>query len=315
MKKQEKKTFCRNTSAGSKIFNASGKGFPVTDTGRKGTTMSKLVCKSDVRNFVRDVQNVIEAVEAASGSYEEKIKAFRSCFFRHFFLSDKVPSSLVPTFIRFSEKFYDKSSVGYTGIIEEIADRVILYSEIDGFVLVREFLKHGEGKTDIYDKENRTSYEKKTGCGDWLRSEKYNTFEEVIQEYRRKRTLIRWDYDYIPTSEDMTGKKSVNKSWTEEDKAKAQERTKTKKNGEKVVNKQYEIHIHIETTYKNLLDYMDTYPAGLKTFFKESKRSGVAGVYVWELQTLKNSKKKIDFLQNCPYNTAKPKKTEEEEEE
>lgn len=270
--------------------------------------MAKMITSKDVHDFLDEVQEIVNGVKNNSGSYEEQIKAYRACFFHHFLLSDSVPSSLVKAFIRFSKNFYDKHSTGYNGIIEEIKDRVTLYSDIDGYVFIREFLKHGDGQTDIYDKEERISYEKKTGCGDWLRSEKNSIFDEVIKEYCRKKTLIRWDYDFIPSSADMNGKKSINNKFTEEQKAQKQERTKTKKNGEKVVNKQYEIHIHIETTYKKLFDYMASYPAGLKTFFKESVRSGLAGVYVWELQTIKNSKKKIDFLQNCPYNTAKPKK-------
>jgi hypothetical protein len=271
--------------------------------------MAKLINNNDVKAFATDVRTAVQAVK----THDEKIKAFRSVFFHHFHLSDSVPVSLVPTFVNFAKKFYDTASTGYNGIIEEITDRVYLYSDIDGSVLVREFLKHGDGKSDFYDKENRVSYEKKTGCGDWLRSERYDTFDDVIEEYRRKKTLIRWDYDFVPASDDMTGKKSVNNKYTDEQKAILQERTKTKKNGEKVVNKQYEVHLHIETSYKNFFDYLSTYPAGIKTFFKESTRSGVAGVFVWEMQTIKNSKKKIAFLQACPYNTARPEEEEEEE--
>ena len=278
------------------------------------TRSAKIISSIDVKAFVSDWQKIRKTSISHHAHYETMLVKFRNVFFRHFFLSDKVPSNLVPVFQKFAENFYDKTSTGYNGIIEEVKDRTSLYSDIDGFVLVREFLKHEDGKTDIFDKQERISYEKKTGCGDWLRSERSSSFEEVIAEYRRKKTLIRWDYDFVPSSEDMNGKKSVNKYWTNEKKQNAQERTKMKKDGTPVVNKQYEIHIHIETTYKNLFDYMETYPAGLKTFFKESSRSGIAGVFCWELQTIKNSKKKIEFLQNCPYNTAKPEEEETEEE-
>ena len=284
--------------------------------------MAKMLVASDLKKFVDEVQPVITEAKKSGLSTDEKIKLYRSVFFHNFRLSDTVPSSLVNAFFRFAEKFYDKSSFGYDGIMEEIKDRVYLYSSIDGFVAVREFLKHGDGKTDIYDKKERICYEKKTGTGDWLRSERFDSFDDVIMEYRRKRTLIRWDYDFVPASEDMSGKKSVNKNLSEEEKAVKQERTKkTKKDGTKIVNKQYEIHIHIETSYKNLFDYMATYPAGLKTFFKESSRSGIAGVFCWELQTIKNSRKKIEFLQH--FNTwtetgltlAEYKAMKEEEEE
>lgn len=258
--------------------------------------MAKVLSSHDARDFM-DAFNMVNAT-IRNCSYAEKLKAYRACFFEHFRLSDMVPASLVPAFIRFAERFYDRSSTGYNGIMEEIKERVLLYADIDGFVYVREFLKHGAKQTDIYDKENRVSYEKKTGTGDWLRSERCNTLEETVMEYRRKKTRLLWDYDFTPISEDMAGKKSVNNNMTEEEKRLAQERTKTKKDGSKVVNKQYAVHIHINTTYKKFFDYLETYPSGLKTFFKESSRSGVAGVYVWELQTIKNSRKKIEFLEH-----------------
>ena len=277
--------------------------------------MARVLSSNDVRVFVATVQKIIADMKADKASTEEKIKAFRACFFDSFRLSDSVPAPLVPAFIRFAEKFYNPASTGYNGIIAEIRERVTLYADIFDSVQVREFLKHGDGKTDIYDSDNKIPYEMKSGCGDWLRSERFDTFEDVLQEYRRKRTRLLWKYSYVARPEGMTGKKSVNNSLTDEEKAKAQESTKTRKDGTKIVNKEYSINIDIDCSYREFFDYLATYPAGIKTFFKESKRSGVAGVFVWELQTIKNSKKKIDFLQACPFNRAKPEEQETEETE
>ena len=211
--------------------------------------MARLACVVTslmVRSFIEDWNKVRSVAVSHHAHYGTLLVKFRNTFFRHFLLSDSVPEKLVPVFVKFAENFYDKSSFGYHGIIEEIKDRTELYALNDGFVPVREFLKHGEGKTDCYDSVERIAYEKKTGCGDWLRSETATTFDEIIKEYRRKRTLIRWDYDFVPTSEDMNGKKSVNKYWSNEHKHNAQERTKkTKKDGSPIINKQYEIHLHI----------------------------------------------------------------------
>lgn len=263
---------------------------------------AKLLTKLDANNFVTEWREVRKATIAEHTTDGELLNLYRKTFFRHFLLSDKVPENLVSVFVRFAENFYDKASTGYAGIMAEIDDRVSLYSAIDGTVEIREFLKHADGQTDIYDKDEKISYEKKTGCGDWLRSEKAHSFEEVIAEYSRKRTLIRWDYEFTPDSATMDGKKSVKKTLPEEEKETLQEKKKKADHETLVPNKQYAICIHIETTYKKLFAYMATYDGGLKTFFKESKRSGVAGVRCWQMQTIKNSKKKIAFLEACPYN-------------
>ena len=264
--------------------------------------MGKMINEETVLSFVNDYRKQIATAKKNGTPYGERLSLFRHIFFSYFRLSDTVPFEMVEMFQSFAEKFYDRESLGYDGIIAEIKDRTEMYSVIDGYVAIREFLKKPEGKTDIYDKENRVCYEKKTGCGDWLRSERSTTFEEVIEEYKRKRTLIRWDYEYTARPDGMTGKKSVKDGEPE------QERTK------KNPSKEYSINIHIETTYRKLFEYMETYPTGIKTFFKESSRSGVAGVYHWEMQTIKNSKKKIAFLQG--FNAwAKGEEPEEEIEE
>ena len=82
---------------------------------------------------------------------------------------------------------------------------------------------------------------------------------------------------------------------TEEQQKVAQERSNPKKSVY-----QYPVNIHIETSYKTLFQYMDLYPAGIKTFFKESTRTEENGytTHIWQLQTIKNSKKKIAFFEH-----------------
>lgn len=207
----------------------------------------------------QDLRTVREKWLASTAKTPE---IMRRIFFSVIRKYDKVPAELVTIVLRFAENFYDKSGVGYNGVIEEIKDRVTLYADIDGFVDAKEFLLHKAEKTDIYDKENKTGYEKKTGCGDWLRSPNPN-FAEVVKEYERKKTLIRWDYDFTVES---------------------------KKNGTE------QFSIHIETTFKKLFSFLADFEGGFDTWWKENKRSGIAGIYVWEMQTIKTSRKKALYL-------------------
>lgn len=211
----------------------------------------KMIEKADLR-AVRDLFD----------KSDKSPESMRKAFFSVVRMYDKIPADLVPVVLKFACLFYDKSGIGYHGVIAEISDRVSLYADIDGFVYAKEFLLHKAGKTDIYDKENRTGYEKKTGCGDWLRSEN-PVFSEVVKEYERKKTLIRWDYDFVIES---------------------------KKHGKE------KFSIHIETTFKRLFAFLADFDGGFETWWKENGRSGNAGVYVWEMQTIKTSRKKAVYL-------------------
>ena len=215
-------------------------------------TNGKIVTKADLRTIREKLMT----------STAQTPNIVRSIFFSVIRKYDRVPADLVPVVLKFVALMYDRDGVGYHGVISEIVDRVSLYSAIDGFVYAGEFLVHKMGVSDIYDKENRTSYEKKTGCGDWLRSET-PSFSETIAIYRRKRTLIRWDYTFTIES---------------------------KKNG------QERFSIHIETSYRKLFDFLADYNGSIETWFKENSRSGLSGVYVWEMQTIKTSRKKAMYL-------------------
>lgn len=211
---------------------------------------------------------------------------YRKTFFSAFKLSDRVPENLIDSVYQIALRFYDDSGLGYYGVMAEIRDRIDLYSMIDGFVEIREFLLHKADKTDFYDKENKVAYEKKTGCGSWLYSEKNYLLSDIIEEYKRKKRLLRWDYDFVPDNDRMTQGKTL--QWNDKQTG--------RKDGKKS-QKQYEIHIHCELSYKKFFEHLEKYPSGVETFFKESVRSGQAGTYIYDLQTIKNSKKKIEFLE------------------
>lgn len=262
-----------------------------------------------LKAFVAAAAALISNMTAQGADSEEKRLAYRDLLTDTFRLSDTVPAKHVPAFCKIVLKSYDSTGSGFHGVAEEVFTRTAVIAVKKGSVPVREFFVHNMRQSDFV--ENRRAYELKTGCGDWLRSEDARTLDEVLKEYRRKRTILRWVYVFNPASEDMNGQKSFNARKVAQGKTTAPERIKTKKDGTKVINKQYPININIECSYKQFFDYLATYPAGIGTFFKESKRPGK--LHVWELQTIKNSKKKIDFLQACPFNRAKPETEEEEE--
>lgn len=183
-------------------------------------------------------------------------------------------------------RFYNRNGNGYHGIMKEIRERLVLYYDIGKNVEFREYLVHGAGVTDYYDSDNRQAYEQKTGTGEWLRSERSSDLMEVVKEYRRMTRFLRWDYDFEPETERMEGKKNL----------KGQETISGRKDG-KASGKQFPIHIHCIIRYSTLFDHLAQYPLGIETFFKFNPKHSIAGTFVWDLQTIKNSLKKIEFLQ------------------
>jgi len=161
---------------------------------------------------------------------------------------------------------YDRTGKGYKGIVNEIEKRIetIRYTEKVlnwGGIPFSEFLLRRLGSTDTVDFDNHSGFEEKSGCGNWLYS--YNgSFDETVKMYRRKKTIIRWDYQFD---------------------------VDTKKNGKEHFN------IYIETTYKLFFDFLSDYSGGFKTWWKENARSG-NGCFVWELQNIPSSRKKAVYL-------------------
>lgn len=113
----------------------------------------------------------------------------------HINLCDKIPAKYADAMLKIVKLTYSPADYGRKGKYAEAVDRIDLLT-LNGADAIpfREFFAHKQGKTDIYDSVERTSYEKKTGTGDWLYCESGN-FEECIEMYRRKRTKIRWDYE------------------------------------------------------------------------------------------------------------------------
>ena len=113
---------------------------------------------------------------------------------------------------------------------------------------------------DLYIGRKQT--EKKTGCGNWLYG--HGSLAEVREQYEKTGNYIKWDYHYIAKNE-----------------------------------KEFNFDIHIFATWRQFFRYLDTYPNGYETFFKYNKeQSEKTGTNVYEMNTLKTSKKKVAFLRN-----------------
>lgn len=197
------------------------------------------------------------------------IEESRKVFFSAVSLSDIVPLKYTETIKQIVfRRLYDKTGKGYKGVVNEVNKRLdtIEFTEkiiSMGGIPVREFFLHKQGETDTIDFDNHVGYEEKSGCGDWLKSHDFSTFDEIVKAYRRKRTLIRWDYSFT---------------------------VETKKAGKE------NFHIEIVSTYAELFDFLSDFQGGFQTWWKENGRSGKTGLYIWELQTINTSRKKALYL-------------------
>lgn len=212
-------------------------------------------------------RSILEKLIVELNPITEPIEA-REVFFSLVHNEDIVQTEIVAPFAKLVlSRLYDKSGKGYKGIVNEVRKRIatIRYTEKMtnlGGIPVEEFFLKKQGITDTIDFDNHTPYEEKSGCGDWLKSDN-PFFEDVIKEYRRKRTHIRWDYTFTIES---------------------------KKHGKETY------HVFIDTTYAQLFDFLSDFPKGFSTWWKENGRSGLSGLYVWEMQTIKTSRVKAQYL-------------------
>lgn len=219
------------------------------------------------------MQEIITDAKTATTHYE-----VRKAIFNHCKRSDIVPETLINPFRKITRHCYSSVShetlvdgtvrryhnAGYDGIMTEIDDRLALKLDNNDEIIVADFFKAPGNKVDIYDSFRKQGYERKTGTGTWL----YGTgsFEDIVKAYRRKRRLLVWDYVHEPKK----GRKNDNP-----------------------------IDIHICTTFRLFFDYLSTYPTGINTFFKyKVGRSATAGIEMYDIQTIHNSRKKIEFLEN-----------------
>lgn len=107
---------------------------------------------------------------------------------------------------------------------------------------------------------NSKKVEQKSACGAWLYS--HGSLDEARKEYEKSGEYIKWDYIYHAKNE-----------------------------------KEFSFAIHIFCTWRQFFRYLDTYENGYKTFFKFNKiKSQTTGINVYEMNTLKTSKKKVEFL-------------------
>lgn len=204
------------------------------------------------------IKTIIEQIKSTAKSASD----CRKIVFTVLNDNDIVPSSLVPVMQKIIRTCYSNQGKGYNGIMTEIAERTTLYNDNDNFVRVKEFRLHTLGQKDMTDKVEKISYEVKSGAGNWLYSHN-PSFTATVQNYRRRKEYIRWNYTFV---------------------------IETKKNGLENFN------IDITCPWAVLFDFLSDYPQGFATWFKENGRSGENGLYIWEMQTIKTSRKKAVYL-------------------
>ena len=216
-----------------------------------------VIDKNEVKALYDDVRELSEDWEGLDNIPCEEIA---SVLFRHIKKTDYVPADLVVPVLKVVSLFYDKTGTGYTGVMKEIAFRVNLYGELYGKVLFREFFVHQSNQKDV--KKDGKTMEIKTGCGNWLYSSN-SDFSAIVRNYSRRKELIHWDYKFS---------------------------VETKKAGKQ------DYHVQIETEWKTLFDFLRDFNGNLNTWFKENAKSGEHGTYIYEMQTVRTSKKKADYL-------------------
>ena len=58
----------------------------------------------------------------------------------------------------------------------------------------RDLTARPTSRVDMLTGAHKAVTEHKSGCGDWLRSMRYSTRDEIVAEYAQRDTLIDWDY-------------------------------------------------------------------------------------------------------------------------
>lgn len=59
----------------------------------------------------------------------------------------------------------------------------------------RDLTARPTNRVDMLTGAHRNSTEHKSGCGDWLRSMRYSTREDIVAEYSKRESIIDWDYE------------------------------------------------------------------------------------------------------------------------
>lgn len=149
---------------------------------------------------------------------------------------------------------YNPDDKGRNGKNKEATERIIrkLNNGVR-WIYWGDFFAHKSGRADV-----GRNTEMKTGAGDWLYSLRHSDWDGIVNEYRHKHTLIRWETEFFV----------------------------------------------IECSWEELLDYLESYNAkGLTTWFKSNIGfNPMTSKSVVRMQEFKTSKRKIAFLQACPWN-------------
>lgn len=216
-----------------------------------------LITREEVKALYADVRILADDWDGVENIPCEEIA---SVLFEHIKKTDYVPENLIVPVLKVVSLFYDKAGTGYNGVMQEITFRVTWYGHVDGKVLFSHFFMHKSNQRDV--QKDGKAMEIKTGCGNWLYSSTHD-FNAVIRNYSRRKELIHWDYKFT---------------------------VETKKAGKE------NYHIQIETEWKTLFAFLKDFNGNLQTWFKENAKSGEHGTYIYEMQTIKTSKKKADYL-------------------
>lgn len=190
---------------------------------------------------------------------EERL-SFRNLMF------DRIEEKLIPVELfkivsSFSLSCYDREGKGYNGIKQEIMERLNIANNANIPLPLIDFFKHPASIADFILNDN--DIEKKTGCGNWFYS-RYRDLNKVREETEETEAFIKWDYTY-----------------------------QKKKDGE------FSFSIHIFTDWKTFFSFLDEYDRGFASFFKYNKKQSIkSGCNVFEMNTLKSSKKKVKYLRS-----------------
>jgi len=212
----------------------------------------------------KEVKAVYDDVRELANDYDGidfiPCSEIAKALFRHIKKTDYIPYTLVAPVLKVVSLFYDKKGTGYNGVMKEIQYRVCWYGAVNDKVLFSDFFLHTKSQKDV--KKEGRAMEIKTGCGNWLYGTTHD-FNAIIRNYSRRKELIHWDYKFT---------------------------VETKKAGKE------NYHIQIETEWKTLFAFLRDFNGELKTWFKENAKSGEHGTFIYEMQTIKTSKKKADYL-------------------
>ena len=100
-----------------------------------------------------------------------------------------IPASLYWDAYDLRIELYNPADFGKNGKLSEIRERI--YRALENgrsWMYWKEFNAHKQVRKDLTD-----GTENKAGAGNWLYSKRYDSIDEIIAEYRKKKSLVRWE--------------------------------------------------------------------------------------------------------------------------